>query len=187
MIRFDARRFMAPVPVLVALGALAGGCAKQEESTTTTDSTLSATPAPAPAPDTTATANSTMPQKPATPPEHIVVQHVLIGFQGSIRDKSIARTQADAEKLANDVLARARAGENFDALVQAHTDDQFPGVYALANTGVTPDAAKGEYPRDGMVKGFSDAAFELSPGNVGMSPYDATKSPFGWHIIKRLE
>jgi hypothetical protein len=193
MNRLEIRRAAAPVVAvalavsLAALAAFGAGCAKQEEhSATTTDSTLSATP-PAPAPDTTSTAQSTMPQKPATPPEHILVQHVLIGFQGSIQGKSIARSQADAEKLANEVLAKARAGENFDALVQAHTDDQFPGVYALANNGITKDPTKQEYGRDEMVSGFGDAAFELSPGNVGMSPYDAKKSPFGWHIIKRLQ
>lgn len=190
MTRFDLRRVAAPLAVIVALFALAGGCAKKEESSTTTDSTLSAVPAPPDqtVPDTGATAGGgTTPVKPATPPEHVVVQHILIGFQGSIKDKPISRTKADAEKLANDVLARARAGENFDGLVQAHTDDQFPGVYALANTGVTPDQAKGEYARGAMVSGFGDVAFDLSPGNVGMSPYDAEKSPFGWHIIKRLE
>jgi hypothetical protein len=190
MIRTDLRRVAAPLAVFVALFAFVGGCAKQEESTTTTDSTLTAVPAPADqtAPDTGAAGGGgTEPVKPATPPDHVVVQHILIGFSGSIKDKPISRTQADAEKLANDVLARARAGENFDGLVQAHTDDQFPGVYGLANTGVTPDQTKGEYARGAMVAGFGDVAFELSPGNVGMSPYDAQKSPFGWHIIKRLE
>ena len=173
MNRLETRRVIAPVVAvafvvsLVALAAFGAGCAKQEEhSATTTDSTLSATPAPPPAPDTTSTAQGTEPQKPATPPEHILVQHVLIGFQGSVQGKPITRSKADAEKLANEVLAKARAGENFDALVQAHTDDQFPGVYALANTGVTKDPTKQEYGRDEMVSGFSDAAFDLSPGYV---------------------
>jgi hypothetical protein len=184
---------MTRLPVLrglaaLALVTLAFGCSKSEQSSTTTDSTLSATPEPAPAPaNDTAAAQSTMPQKPATPPAHVLVQHILIGFQGSVPQKQIARTKEDAEKLAKEVLERARKGENFDALVQQYTDDQFPGVYGLANNGVTPDVAKQEYARDGMVAGFGDVAFELSPGNVGMADYDAKKSPFGWHIIKRLE
>ena len=57
----------------------------------------------------------------------------------------------------------------------------------LANNGVMPDKAKQEFPRSGMVKGFSDAAFGLSVGNVGISNYDPKTSPFGWHIIKRLK
>ena len=112
--------------------------------------------------------------------------HALHSPQGSIPGKTITRTREESEKLANEVLERARKGENFDGLVQQYTDDQFPGVYALANTGVTPDAAKQEYARGAMVKGFSDAAFDLSPGNIGMAPFDAKASPYGWHIIKRL-
>jgi hypothetical protein len=191
MNRFDPRRGFAPVvafALIASLAAFGTGCAKKtEQSATTTDSTLSSTPPPPPAPDTTSTAQSTMPQKPATPPEHVLVQHILIGFQGSIPNKPIARSREDAEKLANEVLQKARSGENFDALVQAHTDDQFPGVYALANNGVAKDPTKQEYGRDEMVGGFGDVAFDLSPGNIGMSPYDAKKSPFGWHIIKRLQ
>jgi hypothetical protein len=134
----------------------------------------------------------TLPVKPKTAPDHIEVQHVLIGFQGTIPGKTITRTQAEAEKLAKDVLDRARKGENFDTLVQQSTDDQFPGVYDLANKGVTPDKSKQEYPRDGMVAGFSDIAFSLSPGNVDVAAYQPDKakpgySPFGWHIIKRLK
>jgi hypothetical protein len=134
----------------------------------------------------------TLPVKPKVAPDHIEVQHVLVGFQGTIPGKTITRTKDEAEKLAKDVLDRARKGENFDTLVQTDTDDQFPGVYDLANNGVTPDKSKQEYPRSGMVAGFSDIAFSLSPGNVDVAPYqpDKTKpgfSPFGWHIIKRLK
>ena len=177
---------------LAALLVLAAGCSQKTEETTTTtnatDSTVTAAPPAATTPDTTAAPSvSTMPVAPTTPPEHIEVQHVLIGFQGSIPGKTVTRTKAEAEKLAQEVLEKARKGENMDALVQQYTDDQYPGVYDLANNGITPDPAKGEYKRSGMVKGFSDAAFGLSVGNVGISNYDASTSPFGWHIIKRLK
>ena len=183
-------RFALPLATLAALVMLTAGCGQKTEETTThaTDSTVSVTPE-ATAPDTGAApspeASNTMPVVPTTPPDHIEVQHVLIGFQGSIPGKTITRTKAEAEKLAMDVLDQARKGANMDALVQKYTDDQFPGVYDLANTGITP-TAQGEYPRNGMVKGFSDAAFGLSVGNVGIANYDPKASPFGWHIIKRL-
>ena len=176
---------------LAALLVLAAGCAQKTEETTTTsatDSTVNVTPPISTVPDTTAAPSaSTMPVAPTTPPDHIEVQHVLIGFQGSIPGKTVTRTKAEAEKVAQEVLDKARKGENMDALVQQYTDDQYPGVYDLANDGVTPDPAKGEYKRSGMVKGFSDAAFGLSVGNVGISNYDPSASPFGWHIIKRLK
>ena len=186
----------------VALLWLAAGCAPKSEETKVSagDSTVKAQ---ATAPDsakkdtTKAPAGDpaklgTLPVKPKTPPPHIEVQHVLIGFQGTIPGKTITRTKDEAEKLANEVLDRARKGEDFDSLVQKYTDDQFPGTYDLSNNGVTPDKSKGEFGRTGMVKGFSDVAFSLSVGNVGMASYQPDKekdgvSPYGWHIIKRLK
>jgi hypothetical protein len=187
------RRF--PVLAVLAVLALAGCSQSQKSETTTTsatDSTIEAAPPASTTPDPNATdttggtALNTMPVAPATPPEHIEVQHILVGFQGSIPNKPVTRTKAEAEKLAQELLARARKGENMDALVQQYTDDQFPGVYGLANDGVTPDQSRQEIARSGMVKGFSDASFGLSVGNVGIANYDPNTSPYGWHIIKRL-
>jgi hypothetical protein len=186
-------RLLLSASALVLVAALAGCGQKTEQTSTTTrasDSTVTATPPEATTPggaDTTAAATSTMPVAPATPPDHIEVQHVLIGFQGSIPGKTVTRTKDEAEKLAQEVLARARKGENMDGLVTSYTDDQFPGVYDLSNTGITPDKSKQEFGRGEMVKGFSDVAFGLSPGNVGIANYDPKTSPFGWHIIKRLK
>lgn len=118
-------------------------------------------------------------------PEHITIQHVLIGFTGSVPGKNITRTQDDAKKLAEEILARAKKGENFDELVKKYTDDAAPGIYSMANNGVTP--AQGEYPRGRMVPAFGDAGFPLQVGEIGMASYDKTKSPYGWHIVKRLK
>lgn len=41
--------------------------------------------------------------------------------------------------------------------------------------------------REQMVPGFADVAFGLAPGEVGIAPHDAQRSPYGWHVIKRLE
>jgi parvulin-like peptidyl-prolyl isomerase len=38
-----------------------------------------------------------------------------------------------------------------------------------------------------MVPGFGDVAFELKVGEVGLCPFDGVRSPFGFHVIKRLE
>ena len=180
-------RLRAPLFLIAALVAF--GCApKGEESATKVDEGMKADAAKATAESTAAAAAAganTMPVAPTTPPQHIEVQHVLIGFAGKIPGKNVTRTQAEAEKLAAEILERARKGEDFDQLVQKYTDDQWPGIYGLANDGVTP--AEGEFPRNGMVKGFSDIAFSLSPGNIDVAKYDPKASPYGWHIIKRLK
>jgi hypothetical protein len=182
--RSNAHLSLTAVALACAL-LIVAGCAKKEEAPAPAgapDTTAQA--APAPAADTSAALN-TMPVAPSTPPEHVEVQHVLIGFAGKIPGKNVTRTQAEAEKLAAEILARARKGEDFDQLVQKYTDDQWPGIYTLANNGVQP--GKDEFPRSGMVKGFGDVAFRLSPGNIDVAPYDAAISPYGWHIIKRLK
>ena len=117
--------------------------------------------------------------------EHIQIQHILIGFVGSVPGKPIKRTADEAKALSYALLERARAGEDFAALVKANTDDAFPGIYGMANKGVTPRS--GEYPRNQMVPAFGDAGFPLKVGEVGIAAFDPRKSPYGWHIVKRLE
>lgn len=131
------------------------------------------------------TAAGTMPVAPAVAPEHVQVQHILVGFSGSVPGKAIQRTQEEARKLAYELLERARKGEDFGALVARHTDDSPPGIYGMSGRGVAP--GPGEYPRDGMVPAFGNVGFAISPGNIGIADYDPKASPFGWHIIKRLK
>jgi len=133
----------------------------------------------------TAAKPGTMPVKPDVMPQHVQVQHILIGFSGSVQGKAITRSKEEAKTLAYEVLERARKGENFDELVRKYTDDSPPGIYGMSGTGVAP--AAGEYSRDGMVAAFGNVGFSISPGNIGIADYDATASPFGWHIIKRLK
>ena len=120
-------------------------------------------------------------------PQYVTVQHILIGFTGSVPGKPITRTQAEAKKLAEDLLARAKAGEDFDALVKEYTDDSHPGIYKMANLGVPADMQNGVYPRDGMVQAFGDVGFPLDVGEIGLAVYDPEKSKYGYHLIKRVE
>ncbi len=117
--------------------------------------------------------------------ERVEVQHILIGFEGSLPGKLVKRSQQEAEALAKTALERAQKGEPFEALVKELSDDQVPGIYGMSNLGVAPQGS--EFPREQMVPSFGDAAFSLNPGEIGMAPYDSQKSPFGWHIIKRLK
>jgi PPIC-type PPIASE domain len=165
------RLVSAAMLILSAVGLVACG---GEASTST----------PVPAIPTAAPAQSSGPN------DHILIQHILIGFKdavgfrGSPPAKAAARTQDQAKALAYNLLAQAKDGANFDQLVAANTDDQAPGIYALANTGITP--GQGEYSRDSMVPAFGNVGFSLQPGQIGIADYDPATSPYGWHIIKRL-
>lgn len=119
-------------------------------------------------------------------PDRVVVQHILVAFSGTLPERPMLRNENEARSLAQDLLERARAGEDFDALVKEYTDDEHPGIYAMVNRGLEP-GAPGEYQREDMVTAFGDSAFSLRPGEIALCEYDPTRSPFGFHILKRIE
>ena len=118
-------------------------------------------------------------------PDIIVVQHILIGFKKSVAGKTIERTKKEAKALAEELFARAKEGEDFDALVKEYSDDRHPGIYKVINEGgpLIPDGI----PRKEMITCFGDVAFELEVGEVDMAKYNSMGCSFGWHIIKRIE
>jgi parvulin-like peptidyl-prolyl isomerase len=124
----------------------------------------------------------------AAEPERVTVQHILIAFKGSLPgDQKVTRSREDAERLAQQIFERAKAGEDFAAMVQTYTNDSYPGIYSMSNKDIAPDPAKKEYPRARMVRAFGDVSFGLAVGGVGLAVYDPATSKYGWHIIKRLE
>lgn len=118
-------------------------------------------------------------------PDTVLVQHILIGYKRSIPGKNLDRSRKEARALAEQLLARAEKGEDFDALVKEYTDDQYPGKMLLINDDAPP--VSGGTPRSGVVPRFGDVAFGLEVGEVAMAAHHAALSPYGWHLIKRLE
>jgi parvulin-like peptidyl-prolyl isomerase len=114
--------------------------------------------------------------KPEQPDESISIQHVLIAFKGAPRMTKVTRSKDEAKVMAQQVYAEAIGGADFLALVKKYTDDSAPGIYALTKAG-----------RTGYVKGFGDVGFRLKVGEIGVAPWEAKASPFGWHIIKRVK
>jgi parvulin-like peptidyl-prolyl isomerase len=85
-----------------------------------------------------------------------------------------ARTKEEAKKRAEEVLAKAKAGQDFAALSTQYSDD----TGAKARGG-----ALGNFTREQMVAPFSAAAFALRPGQLS----GIVETNFGFHIIKRTE
>jgi parvulin-like peptidyl-prolyl isomerase len=106
-------------------------------------------------------------------PELVRAAHILIGT----REKDAAEMTEDKKKaqrkLADDLLKRAKAGEDFAKLAKDYSED--PG---------SKDKG-GEYtfPRGQMVPEFEAAAFSMETNQVS----DIVTTQFGYHIIKTLE
>ncbi len=91
----------------------------------------------------------------------------------------IARLLTDTEDSALAVMAQYLDGEEFDALVQAHSTDDA----TKANKGVVDvDVVQGaSIPKIGNVPDLNKAIFEALPGAVLETPF---KSEHGWEIVK---
>lgn len=105
-------------------------------------------------------------------PSRISAQHVLIAWRGSQAGGAVSRTQSEARTRAEDVLRRARAGEDFAALAAQFSDE--PGHE-------TRRGDLGEFGRGAMVPPFEQAAFALSVGGIS----EIVETQFGYHVIKR--
>ncbi len=92
-------------------------------------------------------------------------------------EQEVAERLAAARREAEDVLKRARGGEDFEGLAKEFSDE--PG--AKTGGGELPwfgRATPGQ--PGGMVKPFEDAAFALKDGEIS----DIVETDFGFHVIK---
>jgi parvulin-like peptidyl-prolyl isomerase len=161
-------------PAIALLGAvLAVACENEPAPSAAAPTTPSAAPALAPSSAPPA-ATPEAPAAEAKPPEAIAAQHILIAYRGAKNaPKDVKRSKADAKKLADEIVGKARAeGADFSALVQQHSED--PGSKERMGS-------LGKFKPEAMVKPFSDAAFALKVNAVS----DAVETPFGFHVIKR--
>ena len=105
--------------------------------------------------------------------ERMRAAHILIAYQGATRSRA-TRSKEEAQKIAGQILARVKAGQDFAKLASDHSDDP---------TAKQRGGDLGFFDRTGMVKPFADAAFALKPGEVS----SVVETEFGFHVIKRTE
>lgn len=108
-------------------------------------------------------------------PTKIGARHVLVQWMGSDRaGKSVLRTREQALVLAQEVLRRAKGGEDLGRLAVEYSDEPNAGARG---------GSLGRFGKGQMVGAFEAIAFKLKVGQIS----DIVETPFGYHIIQRTE
>ncbi|MBI3249980.1 MAG: SurA N-terminal domain-containing protein [Deltaproteobacteria bacterium] len=102
-----------------------------------------------------------------TTPPSVHARHILFSLSATATDEEKQKVRTAA----SEVLAKARAGEDFAKLADKYSQD---------TASATNGGDLGSFQRGRMVKSFEDAAFALSAGEIG----DLVESQFGIHIVK---
>ena len=107
-------------------------------------------------------------------PEQVRASHILIGTRDASTNAELTEEQKKAKrKLADDLLKRARAGEDFAKLAKEYSDDP----------GSKDNGGEYTFPRGQMVPEFEAAAFSLGTNQIS----EVIATQFGYHIIKLNE
>ena len=104
--------------------------------------------------------------------EVVKANHILISYKGAMRSIQ-SRSKKEARKLARKISQIAQKMEAFGELAKKYSD-----VHSGPNGG-----SLGRFGRGQMVPAFDKAVFALKPGEIS----GVVETPFGYHVIKRLE
>ena len=94
---------------------------------------------------------------------------LLLTSDPQTRSDLTGEQKRSKRKLIDDILKRAKAGEDFNKLMKEYSEDPGPGTYT--------------FPRGQMVAEFESAAFSLGTNEISR----VVTSTFGFHIVKLLE
>jgi len=107
-------------------------------------------------------------------PEMVRVSHILLSTKDLDTKVELPdEKKAAKKKLAEDLVRRARAGEDFGKLAKQYSEDP----------GSKDKGGEYKFPRGQMVKEFEDTAFSLQTNQVS----DVVTTQFGYHVIKSYE
>jgi hypothetical protein len=108
-------------------------------------------------------------------PSRITVKHVLVRYAGAKHaPDSVTRTREQACLRAQEALDHLKQGVDFAQVVKDYSDE---------SGAATREGSLGAIERSDVAPSFADAAFELQTREVS----EVVESPFGFHVILRVE
>jgi NIMA-interacting peptidyl-prolyl cis-trans isomerase 1 len=111
----------------------------------------------------------------ASEPDRVSVKHVLVRYAGAKRaPDAVTRTRQQACLRAEEALGQLKKGTPFADVVAQYSDE---------DGAATREGSIGTIERADVAPPFADAAFELGPREVS----DVVETPFGFHVILRVE
>ena len=114
-------------------------------------------------------------------PEQVHVRHILLLTVDPTTRAPLPDDQVKAKKKQiDDILKRARAGEDFAKLASQYSED--PGTKTSSGE-LTPFARAKDDPTHAMVQEFEAAAFSLTNNQIS----DVITTQYGYHIIQLLD
>lgn len=102
--------------------------------------------------------------------EQVRARHILISTLDESNNPLPEEEKAKAKEKAEDILAKAKAGEDFAALAKEYSEDP----------GSKDNGGEYTFTRGRMVDEFEDTAFNLEIGEIS----DLVETNYGYHIIK---
>ncbi len=163
-----------PSSAILGVGAPEVGGPVTGSANTSAPSGATQTAESAPSPSTGSSAPKSASAK-ADRSAKITARHVLVQWMGCDHAAaSVVRTRDQAHLVIEEVLRRAKAGEDFARLAVEFSDEPNAGARG---------GSLGRFGHGQMVRAFEDAAFALAPGEIS----GIVETAFGFHVIQRLE
>ena len=100
-----------------------------------------------------------------------------------VRDSAGERKMFEVNKAFQAGIEKLRGQVSAGTLPQAQFQTEAMALQAEARASLGDRFME----RTGLVPAFGDLGFSLTVGDVGIAAHDAKTSPFGYHIIKRME
>ena len=119
--------------------------------------------------------------------DYAQVKHILVLSQPEQptdeegKEIDTEKYKKDAKAKADEVLKKALAGEDFDALVKEYGED--PGMTNSPDGYIIDKDGYGIDGQSQMVPEFTEGTFKVAAGEINA---ELVESSYGWHIIKRV-